>query len=55
MYELVETDGKTEGKEPEEINFDKAVGKLKNYFDKLKTKIDYINVNLSNMFTFLNK
>ena len=55
LYELVETDGKTEGKEPEEINFDKAVGKLKNYFDKLKTKIDFINVNLSNMFTFLNK
>ena len=35
--------------------FDKAVSKLKNYFEKLKTKIDFINVNMSNIFTFLNK
>ena len=55
LYELVETDGKTEGKQPEEINFDKAVEKLKKYFNKLKSKIDFINVNVSNMFTFLNK
>ena len=52
LYELV---GSTEGNSPEENNFDKAVSKLKKYFDKLKNKIDFINVNVSNMFTFLNK
>ena len=55
LYELVEVDDKTKEKPNEEINFDKAVGKLKKYFDKLKSKIDFINVNVSNMFTFLNK
>ena len=55
LYELVENDGKTEGKPSEEVQFDKAVQKLKKFFDKLKSKIDFINVNVSNMFTFLNK
>ena len=55
LNELVEIDDKKEGKSPEEINFDKAMGKLKKYFDKLKTKIDFTNANVSNMFIFLNK
>ena len=56
LYELVkynEKNGNT--KYQEEAEFNKAVSKLKNYFEKLKTKIDFINVNMSNIFTFLNK
>ena len=56
LYELVEyTEGNDDKKYKEEVEFNKAVSKLKSYFDKLKSKIDYINVNLSSMFTFLNK
>ena len=46
---------KVKKSEEEEVEFNKAVSKLKSYFEKLKSKIDYINVNLSSMFTFLNK
>jgi DNA polymerase elongation subunit (family B) len=55
LYELVEIDEKTLKKPSEEKDFDNAVGKLKKFFDKLKGKIDFINVDLSSMFTFLNK
>ena len=55
LYELVESDNNNDKKEKEEANFDKAMSKLKKYFDNLKNKIDFINVNLSDMFAFLNK
>ena len=56
LYELVKyNQGNENIKFKEEAEFDKAVSKLKNYFEKLKTKIDFINVNMSNIFTFLNK
>ena len=54
LYELVEVENKAD-KPNEEKDFDRAVGKLKKYFEKLKGKIDFINVDLSSMFTFLNK
>ena len=55
LYELVETDDKNENRPNEEKDFDKAVGKLEKYFEKVKSKIDFINVDVSDMFTFLNK
>ena len=56
LYELVKyNQGNENTKYQEEAEFNKAVSKLKNYFEKLKTKIDFINVNMSNIFTFLNK
>jgi DNA polymerase alpha subunit A len=55
LYELVDIDETKKEKQTIEANFDKSVGKLQKYFEKLKSKIDFINVNVSNMFTFLNK
>ena len=54
LYELIEINKEKE-KPTEEAEFDKAVGRLTKYFEKLKSKIDFINVNISDMFTFLNK
>ena len=55
LNELVKINRKNDNKKPEEIKFDKAVSKLEKFFDKLNSKIDFINVNLASMFTFLNK
>ena len=54
LYELIEIN-KDKEKPTEEAEFDKAVGRLTKYFEKVKSKIDFINVNISDMFTFLNK
>ena len=54
LYELVEVEDSKE-KPKEEEEFDRAVGKLQKYFEKVKSKIDFINVDVSDMFTFLNK
>ena len=55
LYELVEVESDNKEKPKEEVEFDKAVEKLKKYFEKVKSKIDFINVDVSDMFTFLNK
>ena len=55
LYELVEVESDNKEKPKEEIEFDKAVERLKKYFEKVKSKIDFINVDVSDMFTFLNK
>ena len=55
LNEIIKINNDKGNKPEEEKKFDTAVSKLTKYFENLNKKIDFINVNVSSMFTFLNK